>query len=678
LLGGLFHTARAEPAPRKLALLVGCTRYDHLPEKRQLNGPGNDVKLLARVLQEKLSFDPENIVTLTEHSGRRPTRANILAELERLARIVRRGDRVVVLLAGHGSQQPDQEPFDEEDGLDQVFLPCDAASLGDGKTAIGNAIIDDELNAWSKRLADKGARLWLIADCCHSGTLLRGDEEMVAREVPASEFFSEAVLKKARDDARARQLVARKQELRWVAIYAAQKSEPTYETTGLNGSKKEKHGLLTWTLCRILSQAQGPISYRELTQQIRASYLQSFLEGSRSLPTPLVEGLDWDEDIFGGIAPPARSRFTLKKNEADDSWMITGGALHGVSAGDVLAVYPRTSKKIKGHVEVVKTTAFEAEVKPCAHDDMPRVSDLPEEGRAEWAKRTFGSLRLPVGIEAGAGKPVKDLAEELRKSAGQEGTLFQLGARGERAEWQLHQDKGKLWLVPAGLTRPSAESRQERGAVFGPYEPREGDKLAADLNRIARARNLLRLTTPGREPGSGVKVQLTMLKLKDEDDPVGQKLVWQKDGLTLKHGEVVAWDVTNLGRTAVDVTVLFVDSAYGIEAVFPAKGTTSQNRFAPGKTRRLTTATVNAEKSSGWEHMVVIAVRAEGIPIDFTFLEQPSLPQAVPREAKTPLGLLLQNACFAQGRTRGVRYQVMEDYTIRVLSWRVLPKQGTK
>src|SRR5947208_465127 len=47
------------------ALLVGVTRYDHLPG-RELEGPGRDVALVREVLLSRFGFDPADIVSPTD------------------------------------------------------------------------------------------------------------------------------------------------------------------------------------------------------------------------------------------------------------------------------------------------------------------------------------------------------------------------------------------------------------------------------------------------------------------------------------------------------------------------------------------------------------------------------------------------------------------------------------
>src|SRR5437764_67455 len=68
------------------ALLVGVTFYEHLAESHHLEGPGNDVVMMAKILTETFHFDPANITTLSEDQGKAkgkdylPTKANIERE----------------------------------------------------------------------------------------------------------------------------------------------------------------------------------------------------------------------------------------------------------------------------------------------------------------------------------------------------------------------------------------------------------------------------------------------------------------------------------------------------------------------------------------------------------------------------------------------------------------------
>ena len=170
------------PAQRR-ALLIGVTELQDVRLKgRGLKGPANDVDLFRHVLERApLSVPAANIRVLkggVRDPALRPTRANIQREFVRLAQISKKGDQVVILMAGHGSQQPaNADPTEEEpDGLDEIFLPEDASGW-DGKVGrVKNAVVDDEIRAWINDIRNSGAFVWLVIDACQSGTMARGAE----------------------------------------------------------------------------------------------------------------------------------------------------------------------------------------------------------------------------------------------------------------------------------------------------------------------------------------------------------------------------------------------------------------------------------------------------------------------------------------------------------------------
>ena len=88
--------------------------------------------------------------------------------------------QLFILLSGHGMQVPIPEtqtdPLDpknpEPDGMDEVFLPADAKSWT--KDGLENAIRDDQMGGWLDRMRERGAAVWIVFDCCHSGSMTRG------------------------------------------------------------------------------------------------------------------------------------------------------------------------------------------------------------------------------------------------------------------------------------------------------------------------------------------------------------------------------------------------------------------------------------------------------------------------------------------------------------------------
>ena len=118
---------------RRYALLIGCTKYPHLKPQFHLEGPSNDVQLMSQLLINRFKFDAKNIQVLTDSNdaSRLPTKENIQKAWQKLATQAASGDQVFVLMAGHGSQVPQQDASEEDpepDGLDEVFLPRDVGA----------------------------------------------------------------------------------------------------------------------------------------------------------------------------------------------------------------------------------------------------------------------------------------------------------------------------------------------------------------------------------------------------------------------------------------------------------------------------------------------------------------------------------------------------------------------
>ncbi len=91
------------------------------------------------------------------------TRARIVDGLRALIGGSSDGDFLVFTFSGHGSWLPD-EHSDEPDGRDEMLCPFDVMEE--------RYVLDDDLHAIFSTKAS-GARVYVIADCCHSGTIVR-------------------------------------------------------------------------------------------------------------------------------------------------------------------------------------------------------------------------------------------------------------------------------------------------------------------------------------------------------------------------------------------------------------------------------------------------------------------------------------------------------------------------
>jgi len=707
------NTADVTTTATRRALLIACSRYLHLDEAEQLEGAGNDVTLMRNLLLERFAFQPEHIRVLSDHDGpNAPTRQNIEKALADLVEVTGQHDFVVLWWAGHGSQQPvppDNDPDKnfEPDGLDEVFCPIDVRSLeADASGRIINGIVDDEIGAWLQKLTAKGAAVWTIFDTCHSGTLVRGNGTERLRRIPAGRLLGDRLLQVAKDEvkpaATERGSTSSQSPLfelgtanhpRLVALYAAQPDEPTVERP-LPPGTKEVHGLLTYVLVQILSQSRTPMTYRELVERIHAWYVSQ----GRVFPTPMVEGPDVDRFIFDDQTPPARPPFRLRR-EPNGRLRVTAGAIHGLSHGTVLAVYAGTGRDTEdgplGYVKVTELSAVTSVVEPCEYEGVPAPTDLPTGARCEIALLDFGLNRLRFAIDDrdNLGRPIAaDLLQtwrqQLRRLSQDERSIVRMIDDPRQAEWLVRLDGQRVLMVPAAgwSQRSNVGSVPAFQVSDAPGSPFEATQRA--LETIARARNLVQLAaswqqsaTAGLANDLDVDVQLRVLEKPSETN--GQPLQWQENGRVVRAGTRIAIRIENRERTPVDVTLLWVDSHWGITSVFPLSRTTEWNRLPAGGSKTIGPAEVGDE-TLGLEHLVLLAVRAQQLQDrhDFSYLEQRPLEAAIldPQPASTTLtrkalrgGLeeLLATA-WQQGGTRGPKSRQSKDYTIRLLSLQVV------
>lgn len=707
--------------PNRHALLVGVSHYPHLADRFHLKGPANDVLLMRDLLLKQFAFPKDNVTVLSEEEGKKdekqyPTRAAIKREFDRLAKVAQPGDQIVILMGGHGSQQPESEKSanPEPDGLDEIFLPRDVKEWSDEVSVVPNAIVDDEIGAWLKAIQAKNAFVWIIFDSCHSGTMIRGIKE-TERQISATTDLK--VSKKAIEAAQERAARRSKQATRGgpatperaplpeggiVAIYACQSTEVTVERELPPQSKDAKpYGLLTYTIVQILTQAHvngsRPPTYREIVQLTNSRYAAM----GRTAPTPQMEGGqdDRNREVLGSTSWSGRPSITL--TEETNGWKINAGRLHGMREGTILAVKPladqKNADKVIGHVRVEEVKMTSSMVAPCAFGDMKVREKLPEEARCEVAHVDFGMDKLRIAIDPldAAGKPlpaeaIMVLNKSVEDVVGQAKTMLAKADAVEKADWLVRWFAGKVYLLPAseGFVKVGTGKNI---TLFGPYPANEmlASKLMPTFANIARTEAFKKLVgasgeVPRGASGGSVQVDLNLVRFPDPKDRMktlpfplegGKVQVFDKDKIGLT--------VHNPNRFAIDVTILYIDSGFGIDPFFPDPSRGEINRIKSGETITLPTIELTADKTFGLENLVVIAIKATTKePIDFSFMAQPTLEKATltrsTKMPRSPLESLMENSLYGAGATRGISRAAVDDFTFRIIPWHLSPEARPK
>jgi hypothetical protein len=260
-------------ARTKYALLIGINDYK-ISGLVSLQGPGNDVRLIKKVLLAKLQFEKENITILKDKNA---THTGIEKAFSRLAQKIKDGDFVYIHYSGHGSQIPDKDGDEYPGEVDQTWVSYGSRStIMKGKDQFD--IPDDELYLWLVPIFKKTQHVVFVSDSCYSATVTRGDI-LTLRSVPPDKRRFPFLPKTPGD----------KDFNGGIRIGAVQDSGIACEGS-FNG---ETHGLFSWYWAHALLQAQPEDTWGDVFKRASKKVTRHF-----ECQRPQFHG-DPEKPIFG-------------------------------------------------------------------------------------------------------------------------------------------------------------------------------------------------------------------------------------------------------------------------------------------------------------------------------------------------------------------------------------------
>ena len=149
-----------------LGLLVGVDTYEG--SVRSLHGCANDVRRARDVLARRAEA-AGMACSFTMLLDEQATRDGVIRAFRATFGGAGPGDTAVFCYSGHGSQQeaPPEHLVFEPDGLDETLVLHDSRAPG------GLDLADVELGALVREITARGAHVFVVLDCCHSGSGLR-------------------------------------------------------------------------------------------------------------------------------------------------------------------------------------------------------------------------------------------------------------------------------------------------------------------------------------------------------------------------------------------------------------------------------------------------------------------------------------------------------------------------
>tara|TARA_Y100000815_G_scaffold232876_2_gene223800 strand:+ start:20095 stop:22212 length:2118 start_codon:yes stop_codon:yes gene_type:complete len=657
-------------AQNNYALVVAVSKYDNLDETLWLAGPVNDAKLVHEYLLDgaPIDFTEDRITLLADgiDGATAPTNAHIHEAFAALAEKAEPGDFVFLHFSGHGSQSPARVEGQEQDGLDELFLPSDISNWDMSTGTIPNALVDDDLGQMINRIIDKGANVWAVFDSCHSGTVTRAgpsgdplDIEKSRKLGPATLGIPEDVMDavepvRTRSGSPAPEAAtietSGKGEGQFVYFYAAQTNQTTPEMRLPQGDPdRVSHGLFTFTLFEALSQNPA-LTYRQLGEEI----LRRYTAGYRVQPTPLFEGA-LDNPVFGAdIGHGGRVQQWPVKQESGKR-VFSGGRLHGLSVGDELSLLPGPAASDDEKMATIRVTST---------DDFQSEFEIVDGGFVMiepgfYARKAADEMSFGVTVAMPDPKTISDDQREAVQSvmeglqaADREGLRLELVPAEDRADIYLQVANGSLWLVPAGAER--IEEGTDKTISIS-YTTRDSSEtvniLAESLARIARVANLLKLGDSFSSSDGGLNVTYYIQSAATgERTPVAPPAIPR-----LEPGDEMYLEAKNTSNRPLDLNILYVGVSYSIDFMY-------NGRINPGETLRDGLLEI-IEGEYGRERLISIVTPAEPQTAlaDFSWLAQPAIGRT--RAAGASRGGfqdMLAEAGFGE-KTRAARRKTKDD-----------------
>ena len=511
------------------SLLVGIDNYDpeSYPSVPSLKGCVNDINAIETYLQERIAKDKSSefqLVKPLKLTNEKATRKAIIDGLNNYLFQADSEDIVLFYYSGHGSQEPANPELlrqeKEADNLNETLVCYDSF------TPNSRNLADKELRYLISKVARQKPHIVVILDCCHSGTGTRNIPEGSRRAPEDTRFrswesfvFAEELL-----GSRAIGKKVSIPEGKHIILAACRDNQEAKEYKTETG---EYRGIFSYFLLQTLQHDNGTLNYRDLIRNV--SGLVSGKVNSQSPTVEAILGNELEEEAFlGGAVPQRPPYFTLSYNKNHQSWIIDGGALHGIpqsSGGEqtILAIFaPGTDgedlRNLDGAFAEAKVTRVLSQLSLVEINVGGEVLNQDFSYDAVVANLALSKLKVKLeGDEEG----VKLAVARLETASGnkQPSLYVVLAEPEENADYYLEAKNGQFWIQTAMESdlqvAPIPNNLEEAG-----YTDETAKKAIQTLEQIARWQNTLDLKSPA---GSRIKandIKLEIVKVAADGSPM--------------------------------------------------------------------------------------------------------------------------------------------------------------
>lgn len=599
--------SKSSPGGNNRALLIGVSEYktsEILPELHT----ELDIAGMSNILENNYAFQPSDIVTL--NSPQTTTRANILAQLNKLANDTQAGDTVVIFYSGHGSQSVDDNG-DEADGLDEMIEPYDveAALDEDGRPAIDdngnwilkNEIRDDELNRVLANILNKNPKsVTMIFDSCNSGSVTRQKFVSNAKKP----FITVRPAKNSPSKGTSRMMVPSVPGLldnlnadnsNLIVISAAASNELAMEYTLENG---DTMGALTYALTKTI---QG--SKEGITAQTVLNRLNSELAVINPDQHAQVEG-DLDTVLFSDKRVKSMPYTQVAEIITEVSDSITPGVavklpiglLHNATEGSQFALYdesvtvPDASKPIVAEGVIEAARLDEAVLRIEKVNNANLTPDILKSLHAFQTSQTIDSKEMMLVLD----KVPTPVAQQIKTKVNSD--MFKVVS----ATPQLSFASNVLPFRLIGQTNGQGVLYDHAGTALKAFDLRR-NSVVTDLQdylerqRIAKGLQMVEIPKFDEERVE-TRVRLVAAKVGssrnafgevtyDSDKPTPFMSNFSDISSNVMKDDYYTIEVANVGERPAYVYIMNFDNEHGVHLLYPAVlGQTNDNLVTNGGT----------------------------------------------------------------------------------------------
>jgi hypothetical protein len=334
------------------ALLVGINAYP--PEVGALSGCVNDVDHFHDYLVRNVDKSRLGIQVLKDAEA---TRDQLIRAFRDHLGQAGPDDVAVFHFCGHGARWASAKAFLDfyPDGKDEGLVCIDSRGPG------GYDLADKELAVLIAEVADRGAHVAVILDCCHSGSGTRGvDAFRGLRARVTHEVTQERPLESYLDGHYAR-LSALGTPL-WIPA-SSHILLAACERTQLAQESPDNSGVFTSTLIEVLNKSGGDLTYADLFMRCRAAVHSRADDQNPQFET--AGSFSAASGFLGRRASQTARRYSVYCEQG--RWRMDAGAIQGVPTDPdkpvALRLYPEDDQaRVAGSASTVQVGPQKSEI----------------------------------------------------------------------------------------------------------------------------------------------------------------------------------------------------------------------------------------------------------------------------------------------------------------------------